>query len=226
MSFEKTEVKMLMLQDLGLKLEKRRDTLELDGHKTKAAGAALRVAAKKIPGLAEHVDKDIDEGTIEKLIAEGPLAVAGYVKRRISQAAGAVANLAQGLENTAGRYEVQVEGMDISIKMIGKDLEAERKKLAGVLKVLERGEQAHQAGVEKAPATVIPINGPRPVGVHPGQSETQKRKAVAAQPSSPPPAEKKKASKKVLPVRKQRKCGKCGGLGHTVRTCAKRKKAQ
>lgn len=180
MSAAKTELKMAVLHDQGVKADDQLDaaTRRMCGHD--GAKQALRGLAKMISGLAEFVDRDVEAGKIPS----EPLEVAKYAKLMIDRAVQAAIGQGQHQENCQlsaageiGAYKAMVESLQKEHAQEAAKLAAIQQAVADGRLIIEGAEPSQRDDVELAPRE-------RPIGVRPAAGIAAQRKAEAATPKN------------------------------------------
>lgn len=200
MSLEKSELLNLAFDSHATDLNKMRDGAESKMKQMAGAVEGLKTASKKIASFVPLIKDEIlnenfkmpeDRAALTKLVVS-------WVGRCSSQCL-ALAEIAQ---DTGLRAEGQLRGLDMAIGMTKKRAEAEGQKAEGQKEAETKPDEAPQPATEaKAPSqgskprpgNVVPL---RPVGVRPGQSVADQRKAEKAD---------KKPAKSVGKVRKRKR---------------------
>jgi hypothetical protein len=165
----KSEVKAGTLHEVGCRLDDSRDAAQREAEAYRGAHDALRQCAKKLQALAEHVKKDLDEGRVAGAIAEGELAVAKLVTTYVERAAGVAENLALTAHanhlTSMGRFDAFTRATSITKRLF----DEESAKAEAIRVAIERGELESDGMISQTSV--------RPVGVHPGASIAEQRKA-------------------------------------------------
>jgi len=168
----KSELKMSVLSDVGVRMDDKLDEAHRRVATHGGAKQALRVLSKGIAGLAELVDKALDDGDIP----DEPLKVAEFAKKMIERASIMAATAGQHQENLEITASGAVQAYDDVVKMLKKDVDSEVAKAMSFREAVESGEIVIEDGVGP-----VSQNGrSRPTGVKPGMSISQQRKAEAA----------------------------------------------
>lgn len=156
MSIEKSELKILISNNIGSLLEDQRDTAQASIHSLDGARIALSSSLQNIDQLKQHINKDLEEGTIGELTSNDE--VSDYVKRYIDRCIGAIRNQLQGIEVAKLKTVGSLEAYQKSMKIIEKEIEDEKAKMKAV-ELFESGDSDS-----------------KPDGVHPGDSLKEQRK--------------------------------------------------
>lgn len=160
MNLDKAELKLLILGDLGCDFEDVKDSMVRDLHQQEGAAAALTQAAKSILALCKLVDDDIEKGRYELPEAE-------RLKQYISRAATVCDEMSKKARVARQVAEGRVQGVDHIVKIVKKRHDAEEQKKLML-----------QAAIAEAEATGEEVDlRSRPVGLHPGASIAQARRA-------------------------------------------------
>ena len=177
MNPKKSEIKQIILRDLGTKFDDQKVALENSVQQIIGAKTALMKAVKNIQGLGKVADKECDDGKIPDL------KTLELVKLYVTRAMDSLTLTAQGLGQSEIRANGRLEQAEAQIKYLEKLFLAEEKRLEAFQaalangEVLEDGDNFVLAESPAAPDNITPI---RPDGVRPGSSIAQQRKAEAA----------------------------------------------
>lgn len=174
---DKSEMKAAVLHEVGVKSEDMCEAARLDAARHEGGISALLAAAKQIAGLAAHVDRDMDEGAFASL--EGPLAVAGAIKKYLSRAVAVVESGMKAEDN----QRLVCEGRAQAFKLM-----------------VDNMKRLHDQEVEKSKQRQALADGEsvvgRPVGTHPGLSIKEQRLLEEAAMESALPSEMPKPKRK------------------------------
>lgn len=155
MSVEKAEIKIGTIKGIGNKLDDIREGVAKERSEHDGAVTAYKAAVPMIEALFKHVDTDIDEGKVPE---DGALATAKYAKTYIRRAADVLNNLRITSVTASLQAQGKLAGLDASILVAKKEVDAEIKKIEALAAALGTGT-----------LTVEDDDVPeRPVGVHPG----------------------------------------------------------
>lgn len=166
MNPQKVEIKMLTAQELGKSLEGERDAVEKEVFRTDGAFQALRASIPKVQALLAEVDKDLENGEIEKVAGE-PLQVLALIKRWIQRSVGVVDNLATSAEIQHHRTVGRQKGLEQAVQLVFKTFNEERTKLENLQKALESGAMVVEDG--GAPGDDPNWQRSHAPGAHPGE---------------------------------------------------------
>lgn len=154
MTIEKSDFKMLVLNNMGAQCDDMREQALADTHRYEGATQFAKQAIQNIQGLLARVDKDIEEGKFESL-------------EEASKAKKNYQTCANMLENMATKAEIQLHITRGKVEMAAQ--------VIGVIKKEHDAEKGKAEAVAAAqllkqeppdPTKVTPMR--RPVGVHPG----------------------------------------------------------
>lgn len=157
MSLFKSELKMLVTHEIGVRVDDSLEAAKKDLNILEGRQAAFIDGSKAVEGLLGHVDKDIEDGKLE-------LPVAGEIKKYILRASNALQNLSVQAANFRMAQTGKVHGIEQIVTLLKNMVDAERDKV-DALKV---------AGTAPAEA------GDRPAGVAPAGSIKEQRLAEEA----------------------------------------------
>lgn len=155
MSVLKSEMKQAITHDIGVRVEDAMEVAKRELAVLEGRQAAFADGAKAVEALLGHVDKDVEAGTYDLLVAD-------HVKRYIQRGAQALINLAQQAANYRIAQTGVVRGFDTTVKL-----------LKGIIEEEERKKQAALTAEADSKAQ-------RPVGEHPGLSVKERRLAEEA----------------------------------------------
>lgn len=163
----KAQIKTIVAEEFGRHIEKMGEKAGEKVLAHKGGKEAFELGAKRVGELAEHIDKDIEEGVINEFVGE-PLKVAAYAKRYLKRAMGALDNLATAAQIAIYKTEGQQIGLNDANTYINKQWQEEKAKLEALQKGIEDG-------------SIRPDDGPPPRGPdgHPGPSLKSQRQAEA-----------------------------------------------
>ena len=159
MSATKTELKILMLHEQGVRVD---DMLEAAYRRQAAhdgAKQALRTVAKNVASLATNVDQDLQSG---KVAVDDPLKVAEYAKKMIERAATMLMGAAQHQENCQLSAAGEISAYTSLVASLKKEMTSEQAKLDA-----QNQPQASS-------------NGRHVTGTHPGNGIAAQRRAEEA----------------------------------------------
>jgi hypothetical protein len=201
MNPNKSELKQLILRELGTKFDDQREALSDTVQQVKGAKVALLKSVKDIQALSKVAEKELEEGKIPDL------QVLELVKLYVTRAMDSLTLKARQLGQEALRHQGRLEQADSQIKYLEKLFMTEEKLQADFQKALANGDILDDGGEfvvtgsPAAPDNIMPI---RPDGVRPGASIAQQRKAEEAAEAAVAVAEAK-AKAKPKKKRKSRK---------------------
>lgn len=155
MSIEKSEIKILTAQEIGVRLDDLVEAATKEEATLSGAKQALTTAAMKVEELQKHVEKDLDEGKID-------LEQQKLIKPWIDRAAGVIRNLATQAEVN----QLQARGKIMAFKQSV----AEVKRVQDVEKAkVEAAKAPPDTLIEGQPAKRAP-------GQHPGDPLAKRRR--------------------------------------------------
>jgi hypothetical protein len=155
LSIEKSELKQLVCQEIGVKLDDLLEGVEKTKLLQEGGKLALRQLSSALQGLAALADKELTDGVLDDL------KTLEHVKRYITRAATASENMARHYEN----LEIAAGG--------GSSL---AQKAVRVVKQLH-DEEANKAAQLRAMISQEELITRRPLGARPGKSVAARRKA-------------------------------------------------
>ncbi len=156
MSLEKADIKAGTAFEIGSKLEDRLEGLNRELSQLEGAKSALTQAAKALESHQKFVDKDLEDGKLDK--EQHNLA-----KKYVEQCGGLVRNLLVGAEVRIHEARGQVQAMEGAIKVVKQVYDIERTKARAL-----RDEAALIDETASPDST-------RPVGRHPGDPLADRR---------------------------------------------------
>jgi len=145
MNVDKAELKILIANDIGASTEDMYESAKNLVHHWDGASKAFSKAAAACTALAEHVNKDIDDGLYD-------LETAKHIKRYIERCAHVNQNLQRQAEDSMMATTGKVTAFETVVGFIKKYQDAEKLKIAAV-----RVEQGPNATTSSAPA-IRPIS--------------------------------------------------------------------
>ena len=151
MNPEKSKLKILWSQALGVRFDDMKEAAEKDLHELKGSEKALRAAEKAILALHSHLEKDVEDGLCP---GGGDLEVVNYVKRYIARAAGALENLAQKSVTMQHVANGKLSAMDTVVKLMKKEHDNEVTKLENMIKLIDAGVDRPDVAVDASQAVV------------------------------------------------------------------------
>ena len=134
----KSEVKILVAENIGREMEGFAEGAQKQVHMQQGAKEGLEHAAQKVAELLEHIDKDFDNGGLEGF--KNPLKVMEYAKRYIKRSIGVIDNLARVAEISKIKYGGKEKGFSEAAAHINKLWKEEKTKLENFAKMLEQSE--------------------------------------------------------------------------------------
>lgn len=181
----KSHVKTIVTEELGRHIEEMCEKASERVHVHSGGKEAFKLGAQRVGELAEHIDKDIQEGVIDEFVGE-PLKVASYAKRYLKRAVGALDNLATAAEIAVHVANGRVIGLKDSAEYVGGVWKEEKAKLDAYAEAISEGKDE--------------IDG-RSLDGHPGLSlKSQRLDEEAEKPKEPePPKELLKKAKPKIP---------------------------
>jgi hypothetical protein len=176
----KIEMKLGCLNEIGVKLDDFKENCEEEITMLKGAVREFKTVKEKIATLHGHVDKDLDNGTINGKLQ--PLQISSYVKRYISRAVETVGAYSDTLNTRQIQQASESKAHKRSIDYVKKLVDQEKLKAQNIQKALDKGHVVLDSFGDVKPSmkdeqgNVIPLKGrKRPTGVHPGKSIKARR---------------------------------------------------
>jgi hypothetical protein len=180
----KTHIKTIMAEEFGRHIEKMGEKAGEKVHSHKGGKDAFVLAAQRVAQLAEHIDKDMEEGVIEEYVGE-PLKVAAYVKRYLKRAVGLLDNLATAAEIATHTAQGRAIGLKDANEYVNGVWKEEMTKLDAFKAALAEDESV---GLDEGPP-------PSSSDGHPGPSLKAQRQAESEEPKAESKAKPKAESK-------------------------------
>jgi hypothetical protein len=200
MAIDKTKLRLDIIHSFGADFEDLLENAEKEIARNEGAQTALKTAQAKVAAMCEHVEKDLEDGVLDKLISgddAGVLPLAAYVKRKIMQASGIVENL----KGVVAVNKLQSEGALSAYKQVFEIVQkkhADATEKLEMLAKIESGELPEDAMRVRSPAADIRARKAEAQA----EKEAQKEAESAAEPAEaqkpepePEPEEKPKAKK-------------------------------
>ena len=122
MSSLKAELKILVTNDVGIRVDDALDAAKRDLAILEGRNASFLDGAKAVEALLGAVDKDIEEGKLELPTAE-------VVKRYILRCSAVLQNLAAQASNYRIAQTGKIQGFEHTIKLLKSMMEAEQAKI-------------------------------------------------------------------------------------------------
>lgn len=218
--------KLEVTNELGEKLDGDLQRAEQVAQHLHGGAAALKSGAEKIGELGTHVSRDLEEGLLE---FETPLKAAEYTRKYLTRAREVLLNLAEKSKNEELVAHGKAAGLRVFMGTLQNHAKAAKARTEQLLAAAEEVQKAEESS-EKEPDDDAPRRGRvRLPGEHPGRSSLDARRAQRDNQKSaegdgdagdgPPDVEKV-----VTKHKKARKCGACGKVGHTARSCPEKKR--
>jgi len=189
--------------ELGNHFDDRLGTLDSRFQNFAGQQEALKAVIKVVHELSSHIDKDLEEGVVEKL-EPGPLAISGYAKRYLTRVVGLVDNLATGVQAEILRTQGRQQALQEVVGVTKKFFDMQQSKVTGLEEAIKRGDVVVEDGQPVATSNVRRLPGVRPV------NNLAERRAVARKASSeaatkevPDVRPKKLESKRKRPYRRK-----------------------
>jgi len=132
MNVQKSEMKMMLAQDIGKQFEEREKGLWSEAHRLEGANGALKQGAEKLESLKVFYNKEVDEDRLEEKDLAGIL-------RAIDRCQGVLINLAELAHAQKLVKQGEAQGAKTALDMIEKIYEDERTKIGNVLQAVEEG---------------------------------------------------------------------------------------
>lgn len=123
MNVEKAELKIAVATDLGAAVEDIFEAARKDMYRQEGAVTSFGQAAKACELMAEHVNKDVDDGVYGLEVAE-------KIKLYLTRAANAQRNLGRNAENLGMAASGKVAALEGAVALISKYRDVERMKIA------------------------------------------------------------------------------------------------
>jgi len=171
MSIEKSELKILIAQNLGADIEDRLESAKRSVHHLEGGAEALRQAAIAVPaGVIAKIDILFNEGNIK----EGMTALEVYekLKKYVSKCGDFLSHLSENEKSKINMQQGEVNGIQVAMRIV-KDMYD--KEIASVQAVKDHLD-AIASGDEEA-ILRSSRGAARPSGVRPGPSTASVRKA-------------------------------------------------
>lgn len=155
MSLEKADVKIGVTHELGCKFDDVLESAKVELAKNEGAAVGLFQTVKLVEALASHVDKDMDDGMYDDVVAK-------HIKTYIQRSAAVVHNMALKADNQRFISQGRIQAIEAVIGITKKTHDTELLKKEQIQLV-----EANRAmGIE--PERRIP-------GTHPGPTMKQQR---------------------------------------------------
>jgi hypothetical protein len=197
MSVEKSELKILIMNNVGADIEDRLEGAERTVHQLEGSMNALSQAAQTVPSqMCAKVEVLLGEG---KVIKDGmtALEVAELLKKYINKCGDFLTHLSQVAGKKLPTQQGEVVGLQVAIDIVKSKKEVELQNvrdIAAHLDTLKSKEAAGEEVGESARGTS------RPSGVRPGKSSLADRRKEAKKDKA---SVKKKPGKKKGPAKKK-----------------------
>ncbi len=185
---DKGELKAAVVHEVGVKVDDMLESAKAESAKHTGANVALLAAAKKVAELAQHVDKDLEEGKLNDL---EPHLVAQAVKKYITRCEGVLHNLAEVSARAKLTSEGRIQMAELIVGNLKKVHDAELAK-SRLKKQLEEEPAVAQTDV-------------RPTGVRPMSLKEQR---LAEEASNKSNGSAKKTAKKTAKKASRKMSGK------------------
>jgi len=147
MSVEKSEIKKLVIGELGATVEDQLEVAKREVDQSHGAHIGLLQVIKKVEELGKHVDRDMDEGKYNDL--DGPLAVATVIKLYLQRAVGVIGNMSKVYENRHLMATGRVSAFGDSVKLFKKLQVIEENKVENIRAVMEKSRSDGSNGEDK-----------------------------------------------------------------------------
>jgi len=191
--------KLEVTNDIGEALDKQLQQAENQAQQLLGGTTALKVAAKKVGALGEHISQDLEEG---KLQFSTELEAATYTKEWIRRACEVLNNLAEKSKSEELVAHGKAKGLRDSMEMVGRHCKAAKARAEQLVAAAEEA-QAKAAEGAKGDGAEVPEDaargGARAPGERPGPSTLDERRAEAAQAKAAQSAEGDSAEAKAAP---------------------------
>jgi hypothetical protein len=166
MSIDKSELKILIVNNIGADIEDQLESSKRTVHQLEGAVAALSQAATAVPlGINAKIDKIFEEGVIKDDMPA--LQVYTLLKKYVTKCGDFLQHLSEVEKLKVTSQSGEVRGIEFSLGLIKKIKDAEIKKVEALAEFLGSEEK----NVSNAKG--------RPVGAHPGRSSLSDRRAEA-----------------------------------------------
>lgn len=201
MAIDKTKLRLDIIHSFGADFEDLLERSQREISKNEGAKTALKTAQVKVAEVCAHVEADLEEGILDRLITgddAGVLNLAAYVKRKIMQAAGVVENLNGIVAINQIRAEGEMAAYKAVFELTQQKFEAAQAK-AEMLAKLESGELEEDALVSPA------------ADIRARKAEAKAEKAKAKEVKEVPAEAAAKPAAKKTPRKKKTKGGKNTG---------------
>lgn len=139
MSILKTKLRKDIIEEFGNKLDDMLESAQRGCFSHEGGAQSLKEAAKQISRLAEHVDEDIDDGVIGKLMAEGELKLAEYIKKWILRAAHTAEGMSLKMETQKLVFEGRADAMRAAVKYAKDEYDKSEKKIRAYDEAIAEG---------------------------------------------------------------------------------------
>jgi len=208
MGIEKAEVKRAAFQEVGKRFESRKDNAEIEVRRCEGAIGGLKEAAEKLDQHKGYWKKDFKDDKISD--KELQLAI-----KVIDQCGGIVRNLQEAASARKLMHQGEVHGLQGAMDICEKLFETEGRKAMAILDAVEKGIVHSQADGDGTPHLEVvpdaetadgrPVMVARPVGVHPGLNDAQRRKPQADAKEGDPHEEDSKEVVEEVPPKEEKK---------------------
>lgn len=206
----KAQVKIGTINELGNSLEDMKEGAEKEALRLEGYLRAIGDFEKGIQSISEALNLELKETAFDGYIGE-PLKVAELVKRYLGRCMGSADNLKVRTQKMRLVQEGQVLGLAAAIQRAKKMADEEAKKIQGAV------------GVGPLSQTDISSNAGRP-DMTAAEDIAQRRAEAKAAKEAAAVEEKVEAGQKTKKKTKKKfKCGHCGAVGHTARSCPDKK---
>jgi hypothetical protein len=198
----KSQVKMVVAEELGRRFEEDAGAAHDSMCEHKGGKSAFMHAAKKISELGEHVDKDLKEGRIEEVVGE-PLKIVAYVKQYIKRCVGVCDNLATAAEVAIHRTTGKELGLMDAAKLALKMRDEERNKLEEYVKALKEGGEVDGRSIDGHPGPSLKSQRKAEEATEQSEPEVPEQKQDSHEPPQPEQPKAKKPRAKTEPEKKR-----------------------
>lgn len=150
MGVEKSQLKMLVANDIGADIEDRLEGERRTQYELNGAAAGLKQASKKVPNdLIAHLKKDEDEG----LIKDGMEVhlVVQLVKKYLTKAGDFLSHLGDVEQQKAITQAGRADGLESAMEMVRKVRQAEATKLQRFIALAQEADDVSTDGAEGTP---------------------------------------------------------------------------
>jgi hypothetical protein len=146
MSVLKSELKMLVTNEVGVRVDDALESAKREISTIEGRQAAFLEGAKAVEALASSVDRDVEDG-------QYGLEEAARIKRYITRAGLALSNLSQQASNFRTMQLGKIAGLDMAIQMLKGIMDSEKAKIE---QVQAKAQALAQSALPSQGATTTP----------------------------------------------------------------------